>query len=301
MIRQRNQINGLELTDSKLQTTPEEGDKEMILTVQELFDRHERYDKDNLSFDYMTPEQFDKEVGSGEELYGEINLRKPYNKEYSTETDWEAFDVINIPDKKGIYFRRFKVGKAKKSHKKTAFGYIAINIQKTTRYIRVMDNKDMLVPLLLLCGAVAVIGLLAEPKFHNTGTQVAESQPQLEVAQGKEWNGELPERYQEEIDNNETVEIAGYTSLLVTADHKQIELINTDGNTVYQQYLIYLDDKELFDSKLIAPGEMVEWNAYDSLDAGHYQLSFKTNTFDVETQAPCNGANQSVSLDVKKS
>lgn len=273
----------------------------MIFSVLRLEDKHESYSKKNLSFDYMTPEQFDETIGNKEKLYGEINLLKPYKHSYTEETEWESCDIVSIPDREDKYRRYYEVLKVKKSHKKKAFGYIEVNVQNTIRYIRVMECKDTLLPFLLIFGVVALIGLTALIKFQNTGTQVIESQPTLEMAEGKKWDGKLPERYQEETDNKGGIAIAGYTNLLVTADHQQIDLINIDWNAVYQRYRIFLNGKELFDSKLIAPGETVAWNAYENLENGHYQLDFDISTYDLETQAPDYGATQVVSLEVKKS
>ncbi len=125
------------------------------------------------------------------------------------------------------------------------------------------------------------------------------TKPTLEIADGQEWDGKLPERVTEEA-SQEYIEIAGYSNMLVTEDYQTIALINTEGNTVYQQYIITYDGIHLFDSKLIEPGKQVEWNAWKSLPAGKYEVKFQINTYDIKTQAPCNGANQMVDVEVRK-
>lgn len=241
----------------------------MILPVLKINETHSIYKDKNLIFDYITEEQFTELEKRGEEVYGEINLLKPYEKECLQNSQTRNVDVVLIPDRNGDYEKAFEIFKAKKSHRKKSIGYITVKVQNTFRYVRVVDCKSM-VPFLLLFIGIMLVGLFLIPQLNDIGNYNIKPQPTFSVADGEDWNGELPERFQGETDYQESIEIAGYTNLLVTDEHKQIDLINTDRNTVYQRYKVYLDSKELFDSQLIAPGKMVVWNAYEDLEAGHY-------------------------------
>lgn len=269
----------------------------MIYVIKNTEDLNDKtYNKKGLCFSYYDPEQF---AELDVDPFGEINLTKVYSRDIDDKNNHD--DLVMLFDREGRHSQYFEIKDVKKRHKKTAIGYICIIVKGQEQYIRVLDDSGVLFFLLLIAGIVLISGLsVAVLSSRSKDTQIVETKPVLEYADGKDWDGSLPERYQEEIDYQEGIEIAGYTNLLVTSEHQSIDLINTDKNTVYQQYIIYLDDKELFDSKLIAPGKQVAWNAYEGLDAGNYVLDFSISTYDIETQAPCNGLTQSVSLEVRK-
>lgn len=353
------------------------------------------YDKDRLYFEYLDRNQFEDAEIEEEEVYGEINLDKPFDGDYEEEVKKRSIDVIRIPDRKDDTAKLYEIFETKEKHHKKAIGYIQTEIEdmEGAYFIRVMKGGGLLIPLwfwwLLLIGGAAmvffsisiatvrpelpVIILIAKSAYASiiqkgigiagviamfigfrkidwdkeTGTEATkpntksdtgkvainlwntlaiaisiftiigisvmpmrieperkdtdtETQTQLEFADGDDWDGKLPERYNDQTTGAEYIEIAGYTNLLVTADHQNIELVNTSINTVYQQYIITFNDEQLFDSKLIAPGKQVEWNAFEQLPEGKHEVQFHINTYDIKTQAPCNGANQIVSVEVKK-
>lgn len=281
----------------RLRAYTSERNGNMIYTLYDTSEEnYKTYRKRELYFSYYTPEHFDE---LKVEPFGEINLKKVYSGDISNKNN--KVDLVLLKDRKNEHSKYFEIKDLKKQHEKTAIGYICVTARGENQYIRVMDDNGILFFLLLIAGAVLIAGLsVAVLSNRGRNTEITETKPTLEYADGKDWDGTLPERYQEEIDYQEGIEIAGYTNLLVTTDHQSIDLINTDKNTVYQQYKIYLEDKELFDSKLIAPGKQVAWNAYEVLESGNYMLNFEISTYDVETQAPCNGLTQSVSLEVRK-
>jgi hypothetical protein len=59
-------------------------------------------------------------------------------------------------------------------------------------------------------------------------------------------------------------------------------------------------DEILYETKAIEPNKMVSLNIKDLLDVGEYNLSFVISTYDVETQTPCNGATQEVTVTVRE-
>jgi hypothetical protein len=158
----------------------------------------------------------------------------------------------------------------------------------------------VITPVVTTAAVVATVALVP-PRTTDLVTPPEETQQTLEYAEGEKWDGKAPERYQEPVDYTENIEIQGYVDMLVTADHPLIPLINSDVNTVYQQYVITRDGELLFDSKLIAPGDQVNWNAYEALpeEAGRYEVVFQINNYDLETKAVCNGADQQVNIDKK--
>lgn len=57
--------------------------------------------------------------------------------------------------------------------------------------------------------------------------------------------------------------------------------------------------KIVYFTKGIAPGQAVDWNIYQSLGTGNYDLQFRISTFDVETNQPCYGAVLDVKATIK--
>lgn len=160
------------------------------------------------------------------------------------------------------------------------------------------DNRNSMWIILLLLWMLLFKSCNKEMKLDDNHVIVTET---LEIADGSDWKGNLPERYLEKTDAEQGyIEVAGYANLLVTEEHQTIELINMTDNTVYQQYIISFNGEQLFDSKLIPPGKQVEWNAYEMLEAGNYELVFEIRTYDIRSWKSCNGANQTVVLEVKK-
>ena len=81
----------------------------------------------------------------------------------------------------------------------------------------------------------------------------------------------------------------------LSADNKEIQLINPEGNTVYFVYTITDDtDNVIYESQAIEPNKMISVNLYDLLDIGEHKLFFAISTYDIETKTPCNGATQEV-------
>ena len=116
------------------------------------------------------------------------------------------------------------------------------------------------------------------------------------------------ERRQEQQVEMEYIEVAGYANLLVTDEFQTIDLINMKNNTVFQKYSIYLNDEMVFETGLIPPGKVVEWNAYETLPAGKHTVFFNISTYDYVVDedgnatpgGACNGASQKVEIECIK-
>lgn len=118
---------------------------------------------------------------------------------------------------------------------------------------------------------------------------------------------DLEVRQEQEVEM-EYIEIAGYMDLLVYEGHQEINLINLEGNTVYQAYTIYEGDNKLFETDLIPPGKAVKWNAYEDLDTGMHEVIFDISTYDyivdeegnASVGGACNGAKNKVEIECRK-
>lgn len=97
----------------------------------------------------------------------------------------------------------------------------------------------------------------------------------------------------------ETIDVPGYSRIEVSEDHRNLQLINPEGNTVYFAYTLSEDGVELYKTNAIMPGNSVIVDMYELLDVGEHQLKFTVSTFDMETEGACNGAVQNVTVVVK--
>lgn len=158
-------------------------------------------------------------------------------------------------------------------------------------------NKNILPIIILLLGVIAAISIsfVAYEQLKPVPEPVYEQQ---EIADGEKWDGQLPINGKEQEASTESIEIPGYAELYANAENPNIQLVNPDLNTVYFKYIIYENEKIIHETDLIRPGEKLDWNAYNDLTAGQHQVNMVINTFDINTQAPCNGAKQNVSITI---
>ena len=119
----------------------------------------------------------------------------------------------------------------------------------------------------------------------------------LQIANGQEWDGNLPQNGEQTTASAESIEIPGYAEMHLSAENKEIQLINPKDNTVYFVYTIKDDDDNvIYESQAIEPNKMISVNLYDLLEVGEHKLFFAISTYDIETKAPCNGATQEVAV-----
>ena len=83
--------------------------------------------------------------------------------------------------------------------------------------------------------------------------------------------------------NNDSdyTELMGFGCLDINKDYPFAYLINPEGNEVYLSFDVYEDDKLLYSSKLIEPGMMEQFNAYDCLNAGRHNLIYSITSYDL--------------------
>ena len=242
-------------------------------------------DDEEISLEIFTKRAYEKEVSEDMET-AEVGTIKPWQeyKEKRKKSIGKAYtDLEN-----GLEFNVYK--------KKPLFvkGYAHVEDNK---YVYVARNPIFLILLLLLLLLACCVGLW---KFlPNSEVKVPEQvQELLPIADSEDWDGEYAKGEESEAIAEQT-EIPGYANLFVSKESPTINLINPDGNTVYFKYIISENDVVLFETDLIEPNKMIPANLYDVLTDGEHVLKFQINTYDVETQAACNGATQTVHM-IKK-
>lgn len=126
----------------------------------------------------------------------------------------------------------------------------------------------------------------------------------LQIIKGENWDGKLPSNgdTSSQSASAESIKIPGYSDIYVSADKPSVQLINPDGNTVYMSYTVNYQDKVLYETDGAIPaGKMVEADFYSLFNKtpGSYDVIFQISTYDMKTNAPCNGATQTVTVTVK--
>ena len=101
------------------------------------------------------------------------------------------------------------------------------------------------------------------------------------------------------VADTSSIEIPGYANLVISEDNPIVDFINPAGNTVYFRYTLEKDGAILYQTDLIQPNQFLPVDLYPLLEKGTYTVRFKIETFDVDTQAPCNGAIQETTVTVK--
>lgn len=101
--------------------------------------------------------------------------------------------------------------------------------------------------------------------------------------------------------DDEYFELVGYGQLQIDEANPYINLINPSENSVYLSFDVIYNDESLFQTKLIEPGKMEQYDIYSCLDAGEHTLDYVINVYDLIDQKPLwAGINQEQQLIVKK-
>lgn len=120
------------------------------------------------------------------------------------------------------------------------------------------------------------------------------------IKQKLEFENDNP--YTEDISSiieQEFIEIPGYSAITVSSNAPYVKLHNPESNTVYMQYTLKEGDAILYETKAIKPGNMAEVNLKELLPKGDHTISFIINTYDIDSESPCNGTTQNVVVKVK--
>lgn len=240
------------------------------------------YDKNDISFMYLTPNDFkDIQGKTNAKVVGSIHLK---------ETNKNNVDVLVVES----HNRTFNFEVENDTSSSGVMGYILVF---DNTYIAVKKGSPLM---LILIGVAAICLIGAVAMFALNSGKQGEVSPdiapaELDIADGQEWDGNLPQNGEQSTANSESIEIPGYAEMHLDSEHKEIQLINPEGNTVYFVYTIKDDtDNVVYESQAIEPNKMVSVNLYDLLEVGEHKLFFAISTYDIDTKAPCNGATQEV-------
>ena len=87
--------------------------------------------------------------------------------------------------------------------------------------------------------------------------------------------------------NNETAytELMGFGRLELDYDYPNVYLINPSDNDVYLSFDVMNNDEIIYQSGLIEPGKMEEFDAYSCLNAGEHTLVYSISSYDLESKA----------------
>lgn len=98
----------------------------------------------------------------------------------------------------------------------------------------------------------------------------------------------------------ETIDVPGYSRVILNSSKKEMQLVNPEGNSVYFMYTLTEGDEEIHKTDAILPGNSVMVDLWSKLDAGDHQVLLSISTFDIETEEACNGTSQRVTVVVEK-
>lgn len=93
---------------------------------------------------------------------------------------------------------------------------------------------------------------------------------------------EVDIKNQESYNNkdNDYFELIGYGELVLTGSNQNINLVNKENNSVYISYKVYEDETLLYETGLISPGKMEQYNAYKNLEKGTHLITYLINIYD---------------------
>lgn len=272
-----------EMTEIKLPT---------IYSAQPILGAKHTYKKKELQFDYLTKKEFKEQVSEqNAKLVGSIKLSKQTNN--------KNVDAVVIDSNDCTY--RFELidkpedGKDLAMSKGPVLGYIKVD---ENTYIEVKKSLFILIPIFF---GILILGICLFT-FLPSGDTPTDNP--LHIAEGQDWDGNLPSNGDPDAKpaSAESITIPGYADLYVSSEKPSVQLINPDGNTVYMVYSISYNDEVIYETDGAIPaGQMVEADLYNVFNgaAGTYDLTFKISTYDANTNAPCNGATQPVTLNIK--
>ena len=81
-------------------------------------------------------------------------------------------------------------------------------------------------------------------------------------------------------------ELVGFGQLEINKNNRNLNLINPSENSVYLSFDVIYNDNVLYQTKLIEPGKMEQYDAYSSLDAGKHTIIYSINVYDINDQTP---------------
>ena len=80
-------------------------------------------------------------------------------------------------------------------------------------------------------------------------------------------------------------ELMGFGCLELDENEPFIYLINPPDNSVYLHYEVFCEGHRLYQSGLIEPGKMEDFDAYGNLDAGEHTLTYSISSYDLKNRS----------------
>ena len=84
---------------------------------------------------------------------------------------------------------------------------------------------------------------------------------------------------------NAYTELMGFGRLELDESEPFIYLINPPDNSVYLRFGVFCDGEELYQSDLIEPGRMEDFDICSRLDAGEHTLTYSISSYDLKSRA----------------
>lgn len=166
-------------------------------------------------------------------------------------------------------------------------------------YVQVEEKRHPLFFILLYGILFGISSFLWWPMVKPTSKDVSINKPPVEIADGEVWDGELPENGKQTEASAETIIFAGYSNMYFTTDNDSLALVNPKENTVYMVYSLIKDNKTLYESKGIKPGQMITVNVGDYFSTGTHDVVMQISTYDINNYARCNGAEQAIKITIE--
>ena len=85
---------------------------------------------------------------------------------------------------------------------------------------------------------------------------------------------------------DEYFEIVGFGQLEINETNPNINLINPSDNSVYLSFDVIYNGKSLYQTGLIEPGQMEQYDVYSCLDAGEHTITYSINVYDLTNLEP---------------
>ena len=165
------------------------------------------------------------------------------------------------------------------------------------------NNFKFIVIIIILCVVVVGVSVFAivyrsNPNIFTSNT-VSTPKPDLDPG-AVDYIGEGPA--EKGNASNSQTEIPGYGEITLDTKTGKIDkvLFNPEGNPVYFVVRIFVNNKEVYKSKMIPPGQAIyEAKITETIEPGEYKAVLQYECFHITTLNRLNGADTNLTFIVK--
>lgn len=217
-------------------------------------------------------------------------------KAFHPQGSYKILGEIRLPDERIQPYRRHKrLLYAEKGYWRCGQGVYVALIRRVWP-TRLAFTAVLCAAVLGICFSWSALRTVLESFSAAPASSVSIASADLDK-DAEDYVGEKPEN--KGNPNAASTQIPGYKS--ITADAKtgklSVALMNPEGNPCYFVIHILVDDRELYASKMLAPGKAIyEAGLEKILPKGTYAATIKYECFHLESLAPLNGADIQVEL-----